>query len=122
LSPGSGQSLAKFLARRPELIAVDLTANRLGDVGAVAVASAVRAHPCLKQLLLASNSIGEVGLIAMADAMVECSSLVEVSLWGNRFTDDAAAAFYQYREQLESLNIDFELYVVDGVVMLAQTN
>jgi Ran GTPase-activating protein (RanGAP) involved in mRNA processing and transport len=120
LSPGAGELIATFLARRPELIAVDLTANRLGDVGACAIAGSLRTHPSIRQLLLGSNAIGEVGLIEIADALVECTSISEMTLWGNRFSDDATSAFYQYRDQLEALHLDFEFYVVDGVVMLAQ--
>ena len=122
LSSDGGKHLAKLLARRPDINRLDLVGNRINDGGAVDLAAVVRSHPGLQELLINSNGIGEVGLIALADAIAESASLKKTTLWGNRFSDDAVCAFYQYRDRLDTLFVDFELYVVDGTPMIAQRN
>jgi Ran GTPase-activating protein (RanGAP) involved in mRNA processing and transport len=122
LGSDGGKALAKLMARRPDLARLDIVGNRINDGGAIDLASVLRSHPGLQELLLNANGIGEVGLIALADGIAESQSLRKVTLWGNRFSDEAVSAFYQYRDRLASLYVDFELYVVDGLPMVAQRN
>lgn len=123
LSFDGGLQIGKLLGRRPDITTLDASSNNLNDQGAVAIGDAVKAHPSLSRLVLNSNGIGERGLVALARAVSASLSLQELLLWGNKFSPVAAKAFYETRARLEQLAYyDFELYVVDGVVMLARRN
>eukprot|EP00658_Telonema_sp_P-2_P033147 TRINITY_DN24394_c0_g1_i1.p2 TRINITY_DN24394_c0_g1~~TRINITY_DN24394_c0_g1_i1.p2 ORF type:complete len:102 (-),score=30.30 TRINITY_DN24394_c0_g1_i1:195-500(-) len=93
------------------------------NAGAIAMAEVVKGHPQLNTLLLESNNIGERGLVALADAIAESHSLTQVTLWGNSFNNqspESARAFYVHKERLTQVQLDFSLYVVDGVPMAAK--
>jgi len=116
LSSTGGLHVAKLLARRHDIVEVDLEGNHIDNDGAASISAAVRHSTTLHTLLLASNNIGEKGLIAVADCIPLCPSLMNITLWGNRWSPQAAARFAQLpRSRLAMMAIDITTQTVDGV-------
>ncbi|KAF1781355.1 Leucine-rich repeat domain, L domain-like [Phytophthora cactorum] len=59
---------------------LDLSRNGIGDEGAHAVATLLRAYPRLEELDLSFNDIGDEGAFELADALAENYTLVILSL------------------------------------------
>jgi len=61
--------------------------------------------------------------VAIARALEDNNSLRLLALWGNEFDDYAAEMYYKLtasRFRFTGLAMDFEVYVVDGVHMVAE--
>lgn len=115
------QCLGKLLSRRPDLVSLDADGNRFNDDGAIALATVLRSHPSIQRLSLTNCGIHDRGLIALAEAIHNgAPALVEIRLWGNRFEGGSSAAFHKMQSRLNSLDVDFETYEVDGVALTSQ--
>lgn len=122
LSQDGGALLGRLLERKQDFIALDVSANRLRDVGAVAVAASVKVHTHLQALYMANNTIGEKGIVALADALRSCLCLKAFTLWGNDFHGESVRAMYEINDRLKQLDeIDFEMYLVDGEPSMYRT-
>ena len=66
--------------------------KKIGDDGAVALASAVRASNCLTLLHLTACNVGVAGTKALADAVGVSSSLEALQLEGNKIGEEGAGA------------------------------
>ena len=69
---------------------LDLSYNRLGDVGAVCLAGGFKRYSCLKQLHLNSNSVGNDGAMALARCLQTCNQLATLNLSDNEIGDSGA--------------------------------
>lgn len=115
LSQDGGEMLSRLLERKQDFIALDVSNNRIRDVGSCAIAKSICTHPRLQCLYLENNTIGEKGLTSLASAIESSRSLTSLSLWGNDFSGDSIASFYRIKDRLNSLTeVDFALYLVDG--------
>ena len=78
-----------------KLTVLKLSANGIGDGGAVEVARMLEFTPRMKVLKLDRNRIGHVGAGAIIRALVHTPALVSISLHHNRQTDmDMARALH----------------------------
>ena len=69
---------------------LDLSCNRLGDVGAVCLAGGLKHCSCLKQLHLNSNFVGDDGARALARCLQTCNQLTTLNLSDNEIGDSGA--------------------------------
>ncbi|KAJ4455631.1 putative leucine rich repeat only protein 3 [Paratrimastix pyriformis] len=105
------------------LTTLDLSANRVDDLGAVAIAKALQNNRFLVSLDLTNNSVGEEGLVAFANALPANDTLTRLFLWGNRFTPTAADALGKIFATSRTLTeTDLVIYYTDGVAGVAQRN
>ena len=77
------QALAEALRENSSLTKLELDANSIGDAGAQALAETLRENSSLATLRLAGNSIGDAGAQALAEALGENSSLATLELGSN---------------------------------------
>lgn len=93
LSPANVALLADGLLHHSAatLTLLNLCRNRLGDVGAVAVAELVREAARLRTLLLDNTQIGAAGWRALGEAVAQSSSLAVLSLNNTPAAGDAGA-------------------------------
>jgi hypothetical protein len=89
------EHLAQGLRTNQSLLELVLDSNRIGDRGAVALASAIGGNAAsrLEALSLNFNRIGDAGGEALASALEATHSVKEASLANNQLGDLAAAAF-----------------------------
>ena len=69
---------------------LDLSCNRLGDVGAVCLAGGLKHCSCLKQLHLNCNFVGDYGAVALARCLQTCNQLTTLNLSDNEIGDSGA--------------------------------
>ena len=67
---------------------LDLSSNRLGDSGAIAVADGLKDNPTLKSIILVWNKIGFAGMEALALALQ--GNCVDVTLCVNKISSTRA--------------------------------
>lgn len=82
VGPAGAATIAEFMRKSDELIAADLTANRLADVGVAKLCEALKAGSVLTSLNISQNKIGltSEGPQAIAEALVcEACQLVPCS-------------------------------------------
>ncbi len=96
LGPGGASNLARFGIERNcgVLTTLGLCRNRIGDAGAAALATALKANPAsITSLDLNSNEIGQVGAANLAEVLgVAESVLQKLNFGGNSITCVGAAA------------------------------
>ncbi|KAG5179074.1 hypothetical protein JKP88DRAFT_247709 [Tribonema minus] len=80
---------ASALNSCPHLVELDLRGNRIGPVGAAALASALRGGSTLEVLKLSGNCVGSEGAQALADVMWQAECLAELDLGANNIGADA---------------------------------
>jgi hypothetical protein len=68
--------------------------GKLGEAGAEALANALKAGPCpnLATLNLSSNRLGEAGVVALTRALPFCTKLAALNLSSNRLSDAGVVA------------------------------
>ncbi|KAK7200615.1 leucine-rich repeat protein [Novymonas esmeraldas] len=76
LGDEGGSVVAEMLRDHPSLTTLDLSDNRIGDVGAVAMAEAfiLSSSSRVQSLNLAVNHIGDVGIAAIAEALTKTNN------------------------------------------------
>ncbi|VDK21618.1 unnamed protein product [Taenia asiatica] len=117
-----GNALARGLSNRCSLTILDLSCNRIQCEGAVAIAKALKKdNNRLVVLYLTYNEIREKGLCALADALLYNDSLHYIYLWGNGFSEKAAAAWAHLQTigRIRQDSTDLKPYKVDGVLRMA---
>ncbi|OHE72562.1 MAG: hypothetical protein A2007_06040 [Verrucomicrobia bacterium GWC2_42_7] len=80
------RALADALKINTSLTELNLTANGIGGVGARALADALKTNTSLTKLNLTGNKIGDVGAGALADVLRTNSTLIELNLSDNKIS------------------------------------
>jgi len=119
------EGLASYLIQKPmqSLESLRLSYNRISDAGAKAVAQALETNKCLSEISLKSNKINETGLIAIGTSLFKNNTLQLLTLLGNHFANESAQLYGELeRDRLPYINlwIDIQIYVVDGVHLVAE--
>jgi hypothetical protein len=115
--------LEKINQTKNSIEVLKLAYNHISDYGAMAVAEAIATSQSLKKVTLRNNSIGPKGLIAVGEALKQTSSLQSITVFGNDFDQASGELYYHLvREVLPALgiSIDIDVYVVDGIYMIAE--
>lgn len=120
------QAIASYLIEKPttSIQTLRLSFNQISDEGVSAFASAL-ATPNLRlvELTLKSNKINEKGLLSLGTSLYKNNNLQLLTLLGNTFSDHSAKLFGELcRDRLPYVNlwIDIQIYVVDGVHLVAE--
>mmetsp|Transcript_11464 Transcript_11464/g.32528 ORF Transcript_11464/g.32528 Transcript_11464/m.32528 type:complete len:403 (+) Transcript_11464:61-1269(+) len=126
LSPVAGPAFKQLLQFTSTLQMLNVSFNRLGDDGLMALAEALPRCHTLVHLDIRSNGSGELGLCAMAHAMQLKPNLTTILVWGNHFGPAACVAFLETLERAEQeqsqIVIDIEPYIVDGITQVAKVD
>jgi len=118
-----GGSAIGRLLETSGLVSLDLSGNRVDNLGAMSIARALESNKQLTHLNLTHNNIGGEGLAALAHALSSNETLSKLFLWGNRFTPPAADALGKIFSTSRSLTeTDIVIYYTDGVAGVAQRN
>jgi Ran GTPase-activating protein (RanGAP) involved in mRNA processing and transport len=115
LPEGAGQRLAA--AALPELRALDLAENQLGDAGAAALATL---QAPLEKLVLAQNQVGDAGAAALAKAPF-AATLGQLDLSNNRIGDDGVVALAGAFPKLTDLDLSGAKVGARGAAALANS-
>ena len=102
---------------------LDLSCNRLSDVGAVCLAGGLKHCSCLKQLQLYSNFIGDDGAMALARCLQTCNQLTTLNLSDNEIGDSGALCLGNYLKDcscLHTLRLNHNLISGCGAVGVAE--
>jgi uncharacterized protein (TIGR02996 family) len=106
---GLGAAGVEALARGKyaKLTLIDLSRNRMGNRGAVALAGAAKNFPALTNLRLWDNKIGAEGVRALANSKL-AANLTDLDLSGNKITPAGAMALAnsKYLTKLTNLVVD----------------
>eukprot|EP00771_Trimastix_marina_P002282 gnl/Trimastix_PCT/3402.p1 GENE.gnl/Trimastix_PCT/3402~~gnl/Trimastix_PCT/3402.p1 ORF type:complete len:405 (-),score=82.97 gnl/Trimastix_PCT/3402:30-1175(-) len=122
LTMEGGIALGGLLCTSP-IVELNLSANRIADPGAVAIARSLASNTSLLTLDLSYNGIGPQGLTEIAHALRANEALTTLRLWGNRFDSSAAGALGKAIEENQVLTeIGRVVYYVDGVAHVAIRN
>ncbi|CAF2070889.1 unnamed protein product [Rotaria magnacalcarata] len=87
---------------------LDLTANRITDVGAAFLAQALQQNQTVIKLGLAWNKIGDTGAKYLAEALRNNTTLNKLDLWGNEITENGVHYLFealQYNRVLLELEV-----------------
>jgi serine/threonine protein kinase/Ran GTPase-activating protein (RanGAP) involved in mRNA processing and transport len=87
-----GEVLGRLLRGNGAMTRLDLTENRMGDQGAVALSGALGSLVQLRKLVISSNSVGDTGVLALGDAWRSLSLLQELFISSNNVSDTGAEA------------------------------
>ena len=102
---------------------LDVSYNRLGDVGAVCLAGGLKHCSCLKQLHLNSNFVGDDGAMALARCLQTCNQLTTLNLSDNEIGDSGALCLCNYLKDcscLHTLRLNANLISGCGAVGVAE--
>ena len=100
-----------------------ITINRIGNVGAIAIAQALHHNSTLKLLKLSNNSINDAGAVALAWALHHNSTLEWLKLSNNSINNAGAVALAQalhHNSTLEWLKLSNNSINDAGAVALGQ--
>jgi Ran GTPase-activating protein (RanGAP) involved in mRNA processing and transport len=128
IGPPGGVTLARTLAAGARLHSLNLSHCRVADQGAVALAAVLRDGATnLVDLDLRNNDIKDEGLVALAEALVSPSCpLQRLQVFGNHLQAGSegctavAAAVTHLQASMSPLQIDCEVYEVDGVLHIGK--
>ncbi|KAF3836411.1 hypothetical protein F7725_028969 [Dissostichus mawsoni] len=115
--------LAGLLKQNPSLEVIDLSSNRIEDVGAMYLSEAVALPGCsLRELSVCSNNIGRKGLLSLAHSLAVSTTLSHLYIWGNLLEEPVCQAFRELTSsgRLPAEQTDVSAYEVDGRVFLAE--
>ncbi|EGD79552.1 hypothetical protein PTSG_12997 [Salpingoeca rosetta] len=101
----------------------DLGRDGLGDIGARAVAEALKDNTCLKGLALWDNSIGDEGAVALAEMLKHNTTLTGLDLWRNSIGPEGAVALAEmlkHNTALEQLFLMSNRIGPEGAAALAE--
>ncbi|XP_053513524.1 leucine-rich repeat-containing protein 34 isoform X2 [Artibeus jamaicensis] len=118
-------SLADVLKSNTTLEVIDLSFNRIENVGAQKLSETLASHNrSLKALSVVSNSIEGEGLVALSQSMKTNTTLSNIYIWGNKFDEATCVAYSDLIQtgRLKPDNTDVEPYVVDGHAYLAEVS
>ena len=94
LGPAGARAMAGLLERnsRVPVNTIDLSFNRIGDLGAVALARTIKIQKAVTSIDLRDNNIGDAGAVAFADALDFNTTVQEINLSENNIGDEGAVA------------------------------
>ena len=84
---------------------LDISYNRIGDVGAQALANLFEINHSLKELDISKNQVADAGAQALAKALETNYTLNSLNLWNNQVGDVGAQALAKALEVNNSLNL-----------------
>ena len=118
------QKVANPHLRRNYIDSISLSHNNISDEGAISLAEAIRCNTSLKSVYLRGNVIGRAGLCAIAEAVYNNKNLEQLTLFGNSFEQTAGSMFYNVIKKYlpfrsTPLKLDIDVYIVDGIYMIA---
>lgn len=96
-------AVAEALKDSTALTSLNLDYNGIGDQGAAALAEALKINSALKELMLENNNIGDAGAGALARALTVNKALVELDLKQNKIGVVGVTAFSAALEENGSL-------------------
>ena len=122
------ESFAQLLVEYPDMVNSNTVYGggaftNISDVGAVALAQALRHNSTLKYVHLSNNSISDAGAVALAQALHHNSTLEYVHLSNNSISDAGAVALAQalhHNSTLRWLDLSNNSISDAGAVALAQ--
>ena len=115
LGPAGARALAGLLERnsRVPVKTIDLSKNSIGDLGAVALARAIKINTKLQEIHLFENNIGDAGAVALADAIKINTKLQEIDLSENYIRDEGAVALADAIKHLSNTTISDDGMTID---------
>lgn len=69
---------------------------------------------------LTANRIGDLGLAALAASLIQPPHVQSLKVWGNDFAKNAAEAFLVLSNEAPDIQLDVKPYAVDGVCQVAR--
>jgi Ran GTPase-activating protein (RanGAP) involved in mRNA processing and transport len=108
LSVSDTRKLAEALKGNKSLISLNLSGNKIGDVGVLEIARALATNTTLKELNLAKNLVGYVGALEIARALATNTTLQRLNLSENLVENEGAAAIAEALE-INATLIDIDL-------------
>ena len=101
---------------------LDLSWNRLRDVGAVCLAGGLKHCSCIKQLHLNNNFVGDYGAMALARCLHTCNQLTTLNLDDNEIGDSGALCLGNCLKDcsLHTLRLNHNLISGCGAVGVAE--
>eukprot|EP00742_Colponemidia_sp_Colp-10_P002915 GILJ01003112.1.p1 GENE.GILJ01003112.1~~GILJ01003112.1.p1 ORF type:complete len:524 (-),score=57.95 GILJ01003112.1:185-1729(-) len=126
LHPSSKEALsivAVCVADCPELRALNISGNAIGDFGCESLVTGLQQASKLQVLDLSSNFIGSVGALALCDAMSGLRALKNLNLSGNCLGPEGIAILMQGLEPcrcLETLDISANGLRPQGAAVVAE--
>ena len=115
-------SLARLLAEASSITSINLSCNRIGDEGCSALAEGLQSSS-VEELDVRSCNISDTGLARLAQALLHVPAMRKVWIWDNAFGSEASAAWQKLSEKRsgeQHLELDIEMYSVDGKAMVAK--
>ena len=86
------EALARAIKIHKAVTSIDLRYNNIGDAGAVALADAIEINTTVQEINLSENCIGGEGAVALADAIKINETLQRIHLSKNNIGDEGAVA------------------------------
>ena len=97
------EQLAKGLAQCALLKEVNFGGNQIGDAGVAQLAEALPRCKALAAVDLSGNQIGDAGVVQLAEALPRCKALAAVDLSGNQIGDAGAVQLAEGITQCKTL-------------------
>jgi hypothetical protein len=122
IGPDGAQSLATYIkASDCVLESLFLKANKLGDLGAKAMAQAIAENHSLIHIDLTNNNIHDLGLSRLAEALSVNTTLLSFKLFNNHFGQPCLRLFHALFQTPRDNEWypDFTTYIVDDQVQMA---
>lgn len=125
ISVSGAEALASYLIERPNngLEVLKMSSNQIADEGFHAFADALENNASLQELTLKSNRAKESGLMALGNSLYKNSTLKLLTVLGNDFNDNSAKLFGELcrdRFPFTNMTVDVQVYIVDGVHLVAE--
>eukprot|EP00928_Gymnodinium_smaydae_P007539 TRINITY_DN12700_c0_g1_i2.p1 TRINITY_DN12700_c0_g1~~TRINITY_DN12700_c0_g1_i2.p1 ORF type:complete len:1022 (-),score=183.04 TRINITY_DN12700_c0_g1_i2:479-3544(-) len=119
---GASGAVAITRALPPQLTALDIGSNCIGDAGARGVANALGTHPSLRELHLDYNDIGDDGGRALVHFVGNCRTVERLWLHGNSLSEVVLAALETPLEERSKPPPDETLAAIEaGVTDIDET-
>ncbi len=112
-----------FIFREQTFVTQIRVTYEMGNVGAVALADALKENRMLTSLSLGSSQIGDEGARALAEALKVNRTLTSLDLWDNNIGDEGARALAEIlkeNETLTSLGLMYNQIGDEGAGALAE--
>lgn len=122
ISADGAEALAVYLAN-PNCVleSLNISSNRLVDLGAKAMAQAISQNNTLIHIDLTNNNIQNEGLSRLAEALFHNTTMLSFKLFGNHFDQECLKLFHRLFQtpRTNEWYPDFTTYYVDEQVQMA---
>ena len=124
LGAAGARALAGLLERnsRVPVNTIDLSFNRISDLGAVALARTIKIQKTVQGISLSENYIGNEGAVALSDAIKINTTLQVIHLFENKIGDAGAVALadaIKINTKLQEIDLSENCIRDEGAVALA---